>query len=518
MRAPSWTLAAGSLVGPRESNQDRYLRESYGSQAVFAIADGMGGLSAGDRAANFAIEVLRERIVPCLDAFESPDAIAEAFFVGTAEATERVHRLGERSGTTLTAVAGTSDSIVLAHVGDSRAYRFRDGRLRPLTRDDNLFEASGMGVPERHPAPMTSEERSSTSVLTAFVGGERAEPCVATLDVALEDWYVLTSDGLHGELDDDAIESALKVSRTPRDAASRLLRMAQGSGLNDNATVVVAAFATNLGAKVQDPSLLPHRLREWIRADTRRPLLPALAVASTAVAITFLTGKASPNQEAKKFAYSLMARSRTSGEKPSTDLLSQATSPNETTLSTREALASLNSATRAWQVQKAADAKRAAEERADRQRAALEEMARQRADREQAAERAAQALAGKRARAVVHRAERQRIARANRVGAGIGLRPRAVSARRIGSQAVASTTPAVGRGRSPIPEALTLGGIVPASPSSASTLAPSRSRPEAKKGAASRASRGKKAKGKGHPARAAIFRAKNSKSRGRATR
>lgn len=223
--------AARSDRGPRrDRNDDRYLA----TPSQLAVADGMGGAPAGDAAAQLAVDVLADRAPT--SAPELVAAFEEAHRVIARRGRERGR---EGMGCTLVAVvAGGAGDLVVANVGDARAYLWRGGPLLGLTRDHNeaqvLVDAGAL-------SPAEARTHPSSARLTRSVGPRQVPAVdVSSVVVAGDDRLLVCSDGLTAELDESEIVDILTAEPTNDDAAERLLAEACGRGARDNVTVVVA--------------------------------------------------------------------------------------------------------------------------------------------------------------------------------------------------------------------------------------------------------------------------------------
>lgn len=213
-------------------------------RALFAVADGMGGHAAGDVASRTAIETV-DRMV---GAPAPPGAVAErtAELVGATRAAhsaimEDAGRDAERAGmgTTLTVFTflPAEHSRLIVHVGDSRAYLLRAGRLDQLTRDHTW-------VQRQVDAGKLSARRARThpyaSVLTHALGVDDEER-IDTLTGAVHegDLYLLCTDGLTAALDDDVIEDILRGKESLDGLARQLIDAANEEGGPDNITLVL---------------------------------------------------------------------------------------------------------------------------------------------------------------------------------------------------------------------------------------------------------------------------------------
>jgi len=215
----------------RDANEDSYFAES----PVFAVADGMGGAQAGEVASRLAAESFDT----VQRGSESPEAYLRAI-AKTANA--RIHRVSQSDksrsgmGTTLTAALVEGDEVGFAHVGDSRAYLFRDGELKLLTSDHSLVEElrrQGRLTDEQ------AEDHPQRSIITRALGPEReVDVDTMTYRAKPDDVYLLCSDGLTTMVKEDRIGEILRESTSLDEAANRLIAEANEAGGRDNITVV----------------------------------------------------------------------------------------------------------------------------------------------------------------------------------------------------------------------------------------------------------------------------------------
>ena len=242
-----WTGVARTETGHvRASNQDALaLLNDCG---VWIVADGMSGHPAGDIAAQTAVAMATQRARERAAWLrERPSAAAEFVVDLVMSANRRIHDLMlekpylKGMGTTFVALAITSAPTPIAHIahlGDSRAYLYRTGQLKQLTRDHTLVEtfvqrglidaATALTHPERH-------------ILTKGLGmGVDMKPELTSTPVIPHDLIVLCSDGLTKMLEDAAIASVLsRTDGNPNRACHDLIEQALGRGGEDNVTVIV---------------------------------------------------------------------------------------------------------------------------------------------------------------------------------------------------------------------------------------------------------------------------------------
>jgi serine/threonine protein phosphatase PrpC len=221
----------------REGNEDSMLADP----PLFVVADGMGGAQAGEVASGMAVETLGE--MPPDDS-NVEDELTEAIV----QANRRIHDKSQDDraltgmGTTLTAAFVHDGKVTLGHVGDSRAYRYRDGELAQLTDDHSLVAEL-----ERHGKLTAAEARvhpQRSMILRAL--GIAAEVEVDTYCFVGEpgDVFLLCSDGLSGLVHDAVIAEVLKDCDTLEAAAEKLIELANLSGGPDNITTVLFRLGT----------------------------------------------------------------------------------------------------------------------------------------------------------------------------------------------------------------------------------------------------------------------------------
>lgn len=234
-------IAAASDIGPRRpTNQDLYWHD----QRLLVVADGMGGHAGGEVAAQVAIDTVKNWVYPSPDLSE--ERLKEAVTQAMVAANEEVYDRAEREsalrgmGTTLTMALIAGACAVVGHVGDSRAYLFRDGSLVQLTTDhsvtNELVRIGGLTESEALAHPYRN-------LLTRALGAERhVEVDVETLRLRPGDALMLCTDGLTNVLDDREIARTLTEHADPQRAVDLLVTHANQRGGSDNVTVVLARF------------------------------------------------------------------------------------------------------------------------------------------------------------------------------------------------------------------------------------------------------------------------------------
>jgi len=263
----------------RRANEDSY----YVRAPVFVVADGMGGAQAGEVASRIAAEAF-DRELPA----GPEDALREVFESANREIHE--HAASDEShagmGTTLTAaiVAPERDEVAIGHVGDSRAYLLRDGKLERLTQDHSLVEEL------RRKGQLTdqqAEEHPQRSIITRALGPDaEVEPDLRTVPAHPGDVYLICSDGLTTMIGEEQITKIL-LSSTSLDAAVRaLVAEANRAGGRDNITAV-AFKVEEVGAPAAEPEhptlVGPAAEAEGLRGDEVRRVAAAEARARAEV-------------------------------------------------------------------------------------------------------------------------------------------------------------------------------------------------------------------------------------------
>ena len=223
----------------RSNNEDFYLLAP--ALGLYLVADGMGGAQAGEHASQLASETVAE----CVWKAGKPgsEALVQAF----EEANRRVMEAAasdsslEGMGTTLVAALESNEEVIVASVGDSRAYMYEDNQLAIVTEDQTwvhevgrrlgIDEASLKTHPMRHVLTMAIGVGSPLRIHTYAI---RPRPGAQ---------FLLCSDGLHGVVDSQTITDALKTSQTLEAKCHYLVEAARKAGGPDNITVVLLRAA-----------------------------------------------------------------------------------------------------------------------------------------------------------------------------------------------------------------------------------------------------------------------------------
>lgn len=231
---------AHSVVGNvREHNEDSARVD--GELGLYAVADGLGGHRAGEHASSLAVDVLDRALRETRDQGDEPsfEAMVAAFDRANQsildDASERPERRG--MGTTLTAALLVRGGLLLGHVGDSRAWRIRDGEISQLTQDHTVVAEQ---VREGSLTAEDAEQHPMRHILSRCLGiREQLEVDVIEADVAADDIYVLASDGIWPGLGPDEIAEIAQAEEDAEAACRRLVDRACERDGQDNVTAVV---------------------------------------------------------------------------------------------------------------------------------------------------------------------------------------------------------------------------------------------------------------------------------------
>jgi serine/threonine protein phosphatase PrpC len=239
----------------RTTNEDAYA--VLPALGFFGVADGVGGEAAGEVASRMAIDAVR-KLLGDPDArlphgiTERPSSVGLPLLVCAVECANALIRTTAHSdatkhgmSTTFTGMLVLGDRIGIAHVGDSRAYRFHRRRLEQITDDHTLVAAyvqAGIIKPED-----AATSRHAHVITRALGSDDQVDVDGCLVSAAPGDIFVLCSDGLHGVLHDGAISAVLLVEPDLTRAAARLVERALDAGGPDNVTVVLVRVGGERG-------------------------------------------------------------------------------------------------------------------------------------------------------------------------------------------------------------------------------------------------------------------------------
>ena len=305
----------------RRGNEDSL----FSAPPVFAVADGMGGAQAGEVASRIAIEAFQQGLPGTGGAEER---LAEIAREANREIYERSH-LGDDyagMGTTLTAALLEDDHVAIAHVGDSRAYMYREPELVRLTRDHSLVDE----LVQR--GKLTEEEaleHPQRSIITRALGPEpEVEVDTWTYPVQPGDVLLLCSDGLTSMIGESEIAGILQSEPSLDAAASRMIDAANEAGGRDNITVILF--------RVGERAALGAEHAEQATVVGQAPVLAGAAASAPPVAPPVIEGRWARRRA--RTASSAPAQTRTRAPLARTQGHGGGTTPRELTLGARIAI------------------------------------------------------------------------------------------------------------------------------------------------------------------------------------
>jgi PPM family protein phosphatase len=253
----------------RENNEDSFRVAS--DIGLFVLSDGMGGQSSGEVASRLATDTV---IAHCREAYANPslpligqtlDGVSEAgnrLASAIRLANSAVHDVSQEHdnlrgmGATVVAVMLSEERVSIAHAGDSRVYRFRNGKLERLTQDHSFIEE------QVRRGLMTPQEASSSTLQNVLM---RAVGVDVEIDVEVneelfadDDVLLLCSDGLTKELSDAQIANVLAENEDPEMTAEQLIDLANQAGGSDNVTAIVLRHMPRLVGAFE-------RLGRWLK-------------------------------------------------------------------------------------------------------------------------------------------------------------------------------------------------------------------------------------------------------------
>jgi serine/threonine protein phosphatase PrpC len=281
----------------REHNEDALIVDP--KHGLYAVFDGMGGANAGDIAANRARDVVHEYVRAKRKAMEPRAVLEAALAAASAAVFGEAQRTRDRHGMGTTAVivlVVDEARVVVAHVGDSRAYLLREGRLTQLTRDHTVVAEL---VANGALSPVDAENHAYKNVLSRNLGA-RAEtnPDVIEVELAPGDRLLLCSDGLYGYASTDAIQYLLGSQDAPQQVARDLIDLALRGGGGDNVTTIIIEAGAQAVPRTTQLLRSSGAIAWWSRratflAEARRRGLaqsPICAVLSPDEAIDIVAG------------------------------------------------------------------------------------------------------------------------------------------------------------------------------------------------------------------------------------
>ena len=225
----------------RHNNEDAFY--VLPDKRIFAVADGVGGNNSGEIASRSAVKYIADYVEK-----HDPDAISDEvelrryFTECFREMNDLIfgmaHKIPENKGmaTTMVLIYLNAGNAYIVNVGDSRAYVYRDGLLNQLTEDHSYVNSlikSGAITKEE------GKRHKDKNVITKAVGGEELIfPDFFRVEARPGDIFLLCTDGLHGEVDDETIAKIMGEGRTMSETCASLTRKANQNGGHDNITTI----------------------------------------------------------------------------------------------------------------------------------------------------------------------------------------------------------------------------------------------------------------------------------------
>lgn len=247
-------VAGETNVGrKRNHNEDNFA--IFAEFGLFVVADGMGGHASGEVASQMAVEAMQEFFGQTAEDPErtwpykmdrSKGYEENRLITGVKLANLRIYETSQREskkrgmGTTFVAVLAANDGVYVAHVGDSRVYRFRAGKVEPMTEDHSLLNDY---IKMKR---LTAEEIANfphKNVIVRALGMKDTVKVDTRFEAPqLNDTFLLCSDGLSGPVTDDEIAELLTAHTDLKTAASKLIERANENGGPDNVTCVLVRW------------------------------------------------------------------------------------------------------------------------------------------------------------------------------------------------------------------------------------------------------------------------------------
>jgi len=252
----------------RSHNEDSIAADGEAGLAV--LADGMGGYNAGEVASGIAVEYIKTEMKKQLSGKKPEDldepSVQKLIAEHSARANAAIYQSAQSQpqysgrGTTLVVALWHDNRISVGHVGDSRLYRLRDGKLSQVTRDHSLLQEqidSGMITKEQ------ARHSQNKNLVTRAVGIDPVvETEVHTYPVQVGDIYLMCSDGLNDMVTDEDIELTLSsLAANLQLAAQQLIQQACDNGGRDNVSVILVRVAKDFSARTG----WMDKLKAWLR-------------------------------------------------------------------------------------------------------------------------------------------------------------------------------------------------------------------------------------------------------------
>ena len=237
----------------RTTNEDNFLVDRR--LRLYVVCDGLGGHQSGEVASATAVNLMREGLLKHRDVVDRYDrerkgdgALLDILADVARDVNERIYERGRQTasqrgmGTTLSLLLLSGDKGFIAHVGDTRIYRHRDGQLTQVTEDHSLITEMRRNLQMTREQVEALDGRLKNQITRAVGVNDKVDADVFSIDVQPGDRYLLCSDGLHGLVPDEEL-AELVAHPDLVEAASRLVDRANAAGGRDNITAIVVHIA-----------------------------------------------------------------------------------------------------------------------------------------------------------------------------------------------------------------------------------------------------------------------------------
>jgi protein phosphatase len=213
---------------------------------VFLVADGVGSMSHGAEGSAHITDTIARSLIEMSEVsllsqpnreHEVLKQMGEIVSQAHLELQAYAREVGGGAATTITVCHMIWPCCFIAHAGDSRAYRMRDGKLQRLTTDQTMAQAL---VDSGTMSPQEAEASKFRNVLLSAAGGRSMDLDLSVTDIRMADRWLLCTDGLIKHVDDGEIAAALQSNRTSRECCDHLLNLVLDRGAEDNVTIIVA--------------------------------------------------------------------------------------------------------------------------------------------------------------------------------------------------------------------------------------------------------------------------------------
>ncbi|NLJ58604.1 MAG: Stp1/IreP family PP2C-type Ser/Thr phosphatase [Tissierellia bacterium] len=225
----------------RENNEDNLIVEEIEQYSLFAVADGMGGHSAGEIASSIAAETIRELFIKAkVEDFQPPTFIIDSIELSNYKIRQEAKENPDYSGMGTTVTMAVLDKVLktiyIGNVGDSRAYMLRKGQIKQITTDhtyvNELLKDGEITLEE-------AKNHPKKNVITRALGGEEfVHADIFEIDFYENDILLLCTDGLTTHVSDDRILEIIKKYGSS-ESVEKLIKQANDNGGTDNITIII---------------------------------------------------------------------------------------------------------------------------------------------------------------------------------------------------------------------------------------------------------------------------------------